>query len=253
LKVIRVSGGGWRNIKRCIPESIRARLRTVRSTLARSPNNDQVKLARRALLVSHSQLSGFDLVLVPGQPHRPDDALTSSFYDHQHEHVDYRRNNWLLDQLHILKGLNPRTVVEIGCGNGRFLRAVAPYAAKVIGIDWAQSPELLNLPDNVEVLRCDVVTGAIPSGDLICSADVLEHFAPRDVDLVVSKLVSAGPYQHHVIACYDDGHTHLSILPPAGWLAAFRKFSKTAYLADVHYRRDDPAQIVCVVSNLPAG
>jgi cyclopropane fatty-acyl-phospholipid synthase-like methyltransferase len=149
--------------------------------------------------------------------------------------------------------MSPRTVVEIGCGNGRFLRAAAPHAEKIIGVDWAQSPELSNLPDNAEVLRLDVVTGAIPSGDLICSADVLEHFAPRDVDLVVSKLVSAGPYQHHVIACYDDGHTHLSILPPAAWLAVFRKHCKSAYLANVYYRRNDPTQIVCVVSNLPPG
>jgi cyclopropane fatty-acyl-phospholipid synthase-like methyltransferase len=164
--------------------------------------------------------------------------------------VYYRRNNWLLDQLAILERLNPRTVVEIGCGNGHFLRAIAPCADNVIGIDWAESPELSNLPDNVEFLRLDVVSARIPSGDLICSADVLEHFAPRDVDLIVEKFVSAGRFQHHVIACYDDGHTHLSILPPAGWLAVFRKHCPGAYLADVSYRRQDPTQIVCVVSNV---
>jgi len=41
-------------------------------------------------------------------------------------------------------------------------------------------------------LRQNVVTDTIPAGDLICSADVLEHFAPRDIDAVVSKLVGAG-------------------------------------------------------------
>jgi SAM-dependent methyltransferase len=209
-------------------------------------------LDRRALLMSHSRISGFDMVLVPGQPHRPDVALDSSFYDRQHEDDQYRQNNWLLDELAILKTIEPRTVVEIGCGNGRFLRAVAPYAASVVGLDWAQSPELRDLPANVRVLRLDVVTAPIPNGDLICSADVLEHFAPRDVEPVVAKLAAAGPYQHHVIACYDDGHTHLSILPPVGWLAIFRKHCSTAYLADIHYRRNDPAQIVCTISNLPS-
>src|SRR6185436_7398849 len=111
---------------------------------------------------------------------------------------------------------------------------------KVIGVDWATSPELQNLPDNVQVLRADVVADPIPFGDFVCSADVLEHFSPSDLDGVVAKLVRAGHYQHHVIACYDDGHSHLSILPPAAWLALFRKHCATAYLADVRYRRNDP-------------
>ena len=201
--------------------------------------------------MSHSQMSGFELVLVPGKPHRPPQALNASFYDRQHLDSQYRENNWLLDQLHTLRRSKPRTVIEIGCGNGRFLRAMAPYAETVIGLDWARSPELADLPDNVSVLRLDVATAEIPPGDLICSADVLEHLPPCDVDPVVAKLVKAGAHQHHVIACYDDGHSHLSLLPPAAWLAVFRRHAPGAYLADVYCRRNDPAQIVCVVSTLP--
>jgi len=248
VKGVASSLGIW--ARRCIPEPLRGPLRRVRRILRRDESAAELAIARKALLLSHSRMAGFSLVLVPGDPHRPDEALTSTFYDHQHEDADYRRNNWLLDQVEILKSVAPRTIVEIGCGNGRFLRAMAPYAIQVIGVDWARSPELADLPDNVSVLRENVVTGAIPAGDLICSADVLEHFAPRDIDAVVSKLVGAGRFQHHVIACYDDGHTHLSILPPAAWLAIFRKYCPTAYLAAVDYRRRDPTQIVCIVSNL---
>jgi SAM-dependent methyltransferase len=241
----------WIYVKSRIPAALRARLRAVLRMPGPHVEHHRAELDRRALLISHSQISGFDLVLVPGQPHRPNAALDSAFYDRQHEDAEYRQNNWLLDQLTLLKAIQPRTVVEIGCGNGRFLRAVAPYVASVVGVDWAQSPELLDLPANVTVLRLDVVAAPIPCGDLICSADVLEHFAPRDLDQVISKLARAGPYQHHVIACYDDGHTHLSLVPPVGWLALFRKHCPTAYLADVHYRRNDPTQIVCIISNLP--
>lgn len=237
--------------RRCVPEPLRVRLRRIRRVLDGRESDEELQIARRALLLSHSRISGFDLLLVPADPHRPDETLTSAFYDRQHEDAEYRRNNWLLDQVAIVKNIAPRTIVEIGCGNGRFLRAVAPYVKQVIGVDWAHSPELVDLPVNVSVLRVNVVTDAIPVGDVICSADVLEHFAPRDVDAVVSKFVTAGRYQHHVIACYDDGHTHLSILPPAAWLAIFRKYSQTAYLAAVDYRRRDPTQIVCIVSNLP--
>lgn len=241
--------GNW--ARRYIPKPLRGPLHRVWRALGRGERDEELLIARRALLLSHSRISGFNLELVPGDPHRPDETLTASFYDQQHEDADYRRNNWLLDQVEIVTRIAPRTIVEIGCGNGRFLRAVAPYAAQVIGVDWAHSPELVDLPDNVRVLRLNVAAGAVPAGDVICSADVLEHFAPRDVDAVVSKLVGAGPFQHHVIACYDDGHTHLSILPPAAWLAIFRKYCPTAYLAAVDYRRRDPTQIVCIVSNMP--
>lgn len=243
------SVGNW--ARRYIPKPLRGPLRRVWRALRHGDREEELLIARRALLLSHSRISGFNLELVPGDPHRPDETLTASFYDQQHEDADYRRNNWLLDQVETVTRIAPRTIVEIGCGNGRFLRAVAPYAAQVVGVDWAHSPELVDLPDNVRVLRANVITGAVPAGDVICSADVLEHFAPRDIDAVVSKLVGAGPFQHHVIACYDDGHTHLSILPPAAWLAIFHKYCPTAYLAAVDYRRHDPTQIVCVVSNLP--
>jgi SAM-dependent methyltransferase len=244
-----VSPRAW--IKRCIPAPLRSRWRALRNVLGGPIRKDDVKIAREALRISHSQISGFDLVLVPRRPHRSGQNLTSAFYDRQHQDAAYRTNNWLLDQMDVLKEARCGTIVEIGCGNGRFLRAIAPHAAQVIGVDWAQSPELLDLPPNVSVLHADVVTSAIPAGDLLCSADVLEHFAPGDVDRVVAKLVAAAPHQHHVIACYDDGHTHLSILPPAAWLAVFRRHCPPAYLSAVEYRRNDPTQIVCVVSNLP--
>ena len=245
----RMTARNW--ITRCIPQGLRAPLRAVRNVFRRGNHKDAVQIARAALRISHSQISGFDMVLVPRTPHRPSQPLTSSFYERQHYDADYRTNNWLLDQFAVLSAAKCSTIVEIGCGNGRFLRAIAPHATRVIGVDWASSPELIDLPANVSVFCSDVVSGTIPAGDLLCSADVLEHFAPTDVDGVVAKLAGAAPYQHHVIACYDDGHTHLSILPPAAWLAIFRRHCSTVYLAEVSYRRNDPAQIICVVSNLP--
>jgi len=134
--------------RRYVPKPLRGLLRRVWHVLDRGESEEELLIAQRALLLSHSGISGFNLELVPGDPHRPDEALTASFYDQQHEDADYRRNNWLLDQVETVKRIAPRTIVEVGCGNGRFLRAVAPYAAQVIGVDWAHSPELVDLPAN---------------------------------------------------------------------------------------------------------
>jgi len=243
----------WTLIKRLTPTPLSEPLRRLRNILRPSEARDPKELTRDALLTSHSQISGFELVVIPGSPHRSNEALDASFYDRQHLDAQYRQNNWLLDQVPVLKRANPGTVIEVGCGNGRFLRAMAPHVRKVIGIDWAFSPELTGLPGNVQLLRLDIVSGQIPAGDLICSADVLEHLAPRDVEPVVAKLTRTAAYQHHVIACYDDGHSHLSILPPVAWFALFRKHSPDIYLSDVYCRRNDPSQIVCIVSNLSRG
>src|SRR5215208_4272598 len=120
---MRLKRVGWRVrawARRCIPEPLRAPLRRIRRVLGRDESEEELQIVRRALLLSHCRISGFDLVLVPGEPHRPDEALTSAFYDRQHEDADYRRNNWLLDEVAIIKNMTPRTIVEIGCGNGRF-------------------------------------------------------------------------------------------------------------------------------------
>src|SRR5262245_17839398 len=104
--------------RRYIPKPLRGPLRRVWRVLDRGQSDEELRIARRALLLSHSRVSGFNLVVVPGEPHRPDEALTASFYDQQHEDADYRRNNWLLDQVEIVTRIAPRTIVEIGCGNG---------------------------------------------------------------------------------------------------------------------------------------
>jgi len=175
----------------------------------------------------------------------------SGYYQDLHENDQgYQINNWLVPELPLLKNAGARRIVEIGCGNGRFIRAAAEVAESVIGIDFASSPLLNELPENAAFMQKDVVTEELPTGDLACSADVLEHFATDEIVNLAQKIHRIAPKQYHLIACYDDGHSHNTIMHPGAWLALFRSFSPKYKIADVRPRRNNPKQLVCVISNI---
>lgn len=163
--------------------------------------------------------------------------------------IGYHNNNWLLPEAPALRQAGAKTIVEIGCGNGRFLRAASEFAEQVIGVDTAESPLLADIPANARFERLDIVENALPAGDLVCSADVLEQIAPDDILDVLRKLHDAAPRQYHLVACYDDGHTHETIADPGLWLALFRTLSPKYAIRDVRPRRDNPDQLICIIAN----
>lgn len=178
------------------------------------------------------------------------DGLSAGYYQDLHKRSEgYRETNWLAPELDQLLLCNPRSVTEIGYGNGQFLRAVSPHVDSAIGIDWARSPEATDLPANVSLQTGDATKIPISPADLICSADVLEHFHPRDIRALVQKLHYAGRYNFHLIACYDDGHSHLSVMTPERWLKLFRTFSPDYHLVRTWERRRRFPAPVCIIAN----
>lgn len=184
-------------------------------------------------------------------PRQRSSTIDASYYQHLHEEdAGYQENNWLLAEKQTILASNARIVVEIGCGNGAFSKEIAGSVRKVYAVDWALSPQFVDRPKNVFFRRADVTKDKIPGGDITCSADVLEHFAPSDLAKVVAKCVSSSPLQYHVIACYDDGHSHLTVMPPSAWLALFWRYCPGARLARIDCRRNRASQLVCVITNI---
>lgn len=172
----------------------------------------------------------------------------SDYYQKLHdENPAYQSNNWLAEYASHLPISG--TIVEIGTGNGAFARAIAKKASRVFAVDWAKSFKLAEMPSNVDFLQRDVLTDQIPPADLVCSADVLEHFSPDDLPNLLQRLTSASPHQFHVIACYDDGHSHQTVMPPSAWLALFHSVVADAELGLLHCRRNDPRQVVCAIAS----
>jgi len=236
-----------------IPDFIRGTglFQAARALLKRDQKNIK-KSYQTALRASHSIELHFDIALTPKAPIRDVANLSSVYYSDVHKtNSSYGDNNWMLEHQARIMEINPISVIEIGCGNGRFIAAVARSGTNAVGLDWARAPSIDSLPDGADFRVCNIITDDIPTSDLICSADVLEHIPSDDIEAVLSKIVKAGPRQFHVISCYDDGHSHLTILPPYMWLTLFRKIDPSFKIDDVWLRRDDPNQIVVSVTNIP--
>src|SRR5450830_354175 len=96
----------------------------------------------------------------PTQPSIEGDQLElRHVYETLHkENHDFQTNNWMLEELPYLQTLSIDSIVEIGCGNGRFALEAANHFKSVTAIDWAASPIMTSseLPDNLNYIVSDV-------------------------------------------------------------------------------------------------
>jgi hypothetical protein len=176
-------------------------------------------------------------------------ATTDTYYQKIHETNNaYKMNNWLVPEIESILSISPRSILEVGCGNGRFLAAVSGRVDRATGIDWARSPILDEIEGSVIFERADITRDALPRAEIVCSADVLEHIAPHLLQSTVQRLHKAGCHQYHVIACYDDGHSHLSIMDPEAWLSLFKPLSPKYRIIDIRQRGNNPSRVICVIA-----
>lgn len=180
------------------------------------------------------------------------DECDAAFYQqlHREDHL-YQANNWLVDAIFEIAKTKSDTILELGAGNGLFMRSIAGHVRSVIAIDWAKSPLMADLPANCRFIQADITGDDLPKADLVCSADVLEHIPFEKLKPTIRRWLNLAPLQHHIIACYDDGHSHLTVMPPGFWLYVLKCCDPSFRLVTIEVRRNDPRQVVCTISNLP--
>jgi SAM-dependent methyltransferase len=182
----------------------------------------------------------------------PNPARDAAYYQDIHEHHPaYQTNNWLVDEIDRIAAFGAESVLELACGNGRFLELAASRFRHVYACDWAVAPRIehiLAAHPNVRFFRTDLYVERPPcQAGLVVSADFLEHIAPESLADVIHRIDAMAPMAFHKIACYDDGHSHLSVLPPHAWLDLFRSIAPGYQLERVTDRHDDPARTVAVI------
>ncbi|MEP7729351.1 class I SAM-dependent methyltransferase [Marinomonas primoryensis] len=184
--------------------------------------------------------------------------MDASYYQDLHDNNDaFKKNNWLLKDFDKLKELKTSvsSVLELGCGNGRFLELANTIWDDVTGVDWAKSShieDLITNHHNIKFIQADVTALQLDRVyDLVVSADFLEHLAPDDLPNVIQGMLRIGKMNHHKIACYDDGHSHLSIFPSEKWLELFRSQpgGENVRIIQEELRKGREGHIVVTISN----
>lgn len=187
-------------------------------------------------------------------PTRP--APDARYYQALHEsNARYQTINWLLEELPVLRAAGASSILDVGCGNGLFLAQAAVHWAEVTGIDWARSPTMegvLREHPGVRFIQQDVADFRPDRRyGVVASADFLEHLPPAALPDVLRRLDAAGDGGYHKIACYDDGHSHLSVFSPRQWLERFRQACPDGGYRMVKTALRARGREVVVISNLP--
>lgn len=170
------------------------------------------------------------------------------------DNLDFQINNWLLDELPYLATLPIDSLIEIGCGNGRFSLAAAAKFKSVTAIDWAESPVMKSSerPANLIYQVGNALSLDLPAVSAIVSADFFEHLCETDARLLIAKIASTAPIQFHKIACYPDSRgLHLTLWSPEAWLKAFQSVdSKFAILKTEQRRGREDQTVVTIVRQI---
>ena len=216
--------------------------------------NAEIRFAEALQLLAEAgtgTLTQADRAAFVVEPRSPNECDVEFYRKLHREDRLYQVNNWLVNAIFDIVETKPETVLELGAGNGLFMRSISGHVRSVIAVDWAKSPLMTNLPANCRFIEADITGDELPNADLVCSADVLEHIPYEKLEPTIRRWFNLAPLQHHIIACYDDGHSHLTVMPPGFWLHVFKCVDPSFRLMKIEVRRNDPKQVVCTISNLP--
>jgi SAM-dependent methyltransferase len=138
------------------------------------------------------------------------------------------RMDWKPSQYNILartfiNTINPKSVVDVGCGNGVLLAGV-PGDIKVLGIEGSENGVKQSLVENSKILCHDLRTelNIQDRFDLVVSIEVAEHIEPKYADTFVDNLIILGD-TIILTASNEQSPYHFNCQPKDYWVGLFNK------------------------------
>lgn len=122
--------------------------------------------------------------------------------------------------------LQPKSVVDVGCGTGALLSVFHEHGLDILGIDgdWI-SKDRLHIPQNffqIEDLEKPVLIGR--TFDLAISLEVAEHLPESSAEIFIQTLTDLAPVVLFSAAIpYQGGLNHVNEQWPEYWVKLFAK------------------------------
>lgn len=136
-----------------------------------------------------------------------------------------------------------RTVVDIGCGPGTYVRAMREVGLDAIGVD--NDPRM---PDTEYLISADILKYYFSKKDLALCLEVGEHLPEDKADAFVDKVVSASDLVIFSAAFPGQGGDgHINCQPKQYWID---KFAQRGYTVDASMT---DALIIHVKKNMHLG
>lgn len=161
----------------------------------------------------------------------------------------YRRANHGLTLWHMWQfahiGEQPRTFLDIGCGNGRLFAECNQKGIDAWGLDFVNALDPDHLYPQKLLQAClwdlgmDYRSRFAPFEFGVC-ADVMEHIPPEKVDAVFANIC---PLVNHILfkianfpSRHDGNELHLTLQPANWWQDKLNRYGTTVRLE--HYERE---------------
>jgi SAM-dependent methyltransferase len=141
----------------------------------------------------------------------------------------------------IASRLMPKRVLDVGCGPGHMMVAMAEQGLQVFGIDISKDALSLTRNKGMDCQYFDL-TGNDPLPgipyDLAVSCEVAEHLPPEAADVFVAKLTESAPVVYLTAAEPSEGKVglhHFNEQPNQYWI---EKFQTRGFCFDAECTRD---------------
>lgn len=131
----------------------------------------------------------------------------------------------------IVDRLHPRFVIDVGCGSGALLAALAARGVRTLGLEGSPAGVASARRRKIDVRLTDLAQPfTIEPCDAVISLEVAEHLPETAAGAFVASLTSAAPYIVFSAATPGQGGLHhINEQPHAYWL---EKFRERGFIAD---------------------
>jgi SAM-dependent methyltransferase len=133
----------------------------------------------------------------------------------------------------VLAVVPARSMLDVGCGTGHFLRAFREAGVnEITGIDGDHVPRDLLVIEREHFVTCDLSQGfdLKREYELVVSLEVAEHLPPASAESFIASLVRHAPVTVFSAAIpFQGGTAHLNERWPSYWAQLFARHGYRAY------------------------